>query len=115
MNKFLKSFSYAFSGLVIAFKEQLNMKIHAVACLVVIVFGFYVEITSLEWCILTLTMAVVIALELINTAIENLVDLVSSTQNPHAGKIKDIAAAAVLLAATGALGIGIVIFKKYLI
>lgn len=113
MSRLLKSFQFAFKGIAIAFKEQLNLKIHAMATLLVFGFGFYFKITTTEWLVLLLTTSLVIGLELINTAIEYIVDLVSPEQNPLAGKIKDVAAGAVLTVAIGALVIGIVIFSKY--
>jgi diacylglycerol kinase len=114
MSRFLKSFRFAFKGIAVAFKEQLNLKIHAVATLLVFGLGFYFKITTTEWLVLLLTTSLVIGLELINTAIEYMVDLVSPEQNPLAGKIKDFCAGAVLVGAIGALVIGIVIFSKYI-
>jgi diacylglycerol kinase len=113
MSRFLKSFQFAFKGVAVAFKEQLNLKIHAMATLLVFGLGFYFKITTTEWLVLLLTTSLIIGLELINTAIEYIVDLVSPEQNPLAGKIKDVAAGAVLTVAIGALVIGIVIFSKY--
>jgi diacylglycerol kinase len=111
---FFKSFSYAVKGILAAVKEQRNLKIHLVVAVLVIALGFYFQITNIEWCILLLTIGLVIGLELINTAIENLVDLVTSERKPLAGKIKDIAAGAVLVAAVIAVVIGVVVFKEYL-
>lgn len=113
MSRLLKSFQFAFRGIAVAFKEQLNLKIHAVATLLVFGLGFYFKITTTEWLVLLLTSSLVIGLELINTAIEYMVDLVSPEQNPLAGKIKDVASGAVLVGAIGALVIGILIFSKY--
>lgn len=113
MSRFLKSFQFAFKGITIAFKEQLNLKIHAMATLLVFGLGFYFKITTTEWLVLLLTTSLVIGLELINTAIEYIVDLVSPEQNPLAGKMKDVAAGAVLTVAIGALVIGVIIFSKY--
>jgi diacylglycerol kinase len=114
MIKFLKSFQFAFKGIAVAFKEQLNLKIHAMATLLIFGLGFYFKITTTEWLVLLLTISLVIGLELINTAIEYIVDLVSPEQNPLAGKIKDVASGAVLVGAIGALVIGILIFSKYI-
>ncbi len=113
--KLLNSFKYAFNGLLIAFKEELNLKIHVVVLLIVIVGGFYFGITITEWILLTITIALVIGLELINSATENLVDLISPQHHPLAGKIKDISAGAVLVAAIASVIIGVLIFYKYII
>ena len=114
MLKFLKSFQYAWKGIITAFKEQLNLKIHFGAAILVVVCGIYFQVNLTEWAILVLTISFVITLELVNTAIEYLVDLVSPHQNPLAGKVKDIAAGAVLVASIGALLIGLLIFSKYI-
>jgi diacylglycerol kinase len=76
--------------------------------------GFYLSIQPIEWCIILMCISLVISLELINTAVENLVDLVTLERKPLAGKIKDIAAGAVLIASAISLIIGIIVFRKYL-
>ena len=113
MTKFFKGFRYAFAGIAHAIKGQLNIKIHLLVAALVTALGFYFRVTSTEWCVLILTITLVLSLELVNTAIENLVDLVSPNQHSLAGKIKDIAAGAVLIAAMSAAIIGIIIFYKY--
>lgn len=72
--------------------------------------GFYFDISSMEWVALVLCIALVFAMEAVNTALEYLTDLVSPGFHPLAGKAKDAAAAAVLLAAAGAVVVGLVIF-----
>ena len=91
-------------------KEQRNMRIHAVAIFVVTVVGIFLGMPAIEWSVLALTIGSVIVAEMMNTAIETLVDLVSPEHNTHAGKIKDIAAGAVLLAAIIATVVAIYIF-----
>lgn len=113
MNPFLKSFSYAFNGLKISLKQR-NMKIHMACASLVIALGFYFKITTTDWCILLLCIGTVTSLEIINTAIEYLVDLVSPNYNELAGKIKDLAAGAVLMVAIIAAIIGCLVFWKYL-
>src|SRR5688500_14374629 len=93
----LKSFTYAFQGFKTAFLEQRNMKIHAAATLVVIALGFYFKVSSFDWMILLILIALVIAFELMNSALENLTNLVTKEHHPLAGKAKDMAAAAVLV------------------
>ena len=110
---FFKSFGYAIKGVVVSLREQRNLKIQTFIALITIGAGFYVKITSLEWCIILLTIGLVIGLEMINTSIENLVDLVTRERTPHAGKIKDMAAGAVLFASLIAVAVGIIIFGKY--
>ena len=115
MKEFLQSFIYAIKSLWAAIDDQRNLKVQlAVACIVVGA-GFYFSISSLEWCIILICIAIVTGMELINTAIENLVDLVTMERNPLAGKIKDIAAGAVLAVSVISLIVGLIIFRKYVV
>lgn len=110
MKRFLKGFIYAFNGLVYTFRTQLNFKIHCISAVLVVLLGLYTKLTTAEWLWIALAIAMVLVLELINTAIEILVDLVSPQKQTKAGLIKDIAAAAVLIAAFLALAIALFIF-----
>jgi diacylglycerol kinase len=115
MKDFLKSFIYAINGLRISFREHRNLIIQFFIGIIAVGAGFYFGITASEWCILLLTIAIVIGFEMMNTAIENLVNLVTKERNPLAGKIKDIAAGAVLFVSLVAVIIGVLIFKKYIL
>jgi len=110
MKKFLKSFVYSFQGLIYSFKTQLSFRVHCLATVLVVLLGLYTNLSVQEWLWITAAIAIVIILELINTAIEILVDLVSPQQNPKAGAIKDVASAAVLVGGLMALVIGLIIF-----
>lgn len=83
----LRSFGYAFKGLKHAMSER-NFKLHLVSAVLTIGFGFVLQINAVEWSIILICVAGVIALELINTAIEYLVNLVSPDYNELAGKVK---------------------------
>lgn len=113
MKKFIRGFYYAISGIIVSVREQLNLRIQIVLALVVVVLGIYFRITTKEWAILVLVIGLVVGLELMNTSIENLVDLVTGERKPLAGKVKDIAAGAVLIVSISALIIGWLIFKPY--
>ena len=80
-----------------------------------VLLGFYFKLNSNEWLWITTALAVVVILELLNTALEVFVDLVSPEQNPKAGAIKDVASAAVLIGGLLALIIGLIIFVPKLI
>ena len=108
--KLLNSFGYAFKGMWAVFKSQRNMRIHAVAVVMVTVAGIFLELTAIEWAIIALTIGSVMGAEMFNSAIETLVDLVSPEYNEKAGKVKDIAAGAVLLHAIVASVVAIYIF-----
>lgn len=97
MKKFLLSFKYAFSGIITTIKEERNVKLHILAVIVVIILGLAYKISTLEWIICILLFGLVISSELINTAIENTVDLVTAEKNELARKAKDAAAGAVLV------------------
>lgn len=112
--KLIKSFGYAYQGLVAAFRDQLNLRIQLIVALIAVLAGFYFRIAEMEWVILFFGIGAVISLELVNTAIESLVDLVTLEKKPLAGKVKDIAAAAVLFSSFIAVVVGFLIFSKYL-
>lgn len=106
----IRSFSYAFKGLWIGVKSQSHMRFHLLATVLVSLLGFYFDIAKSEWIALVFAMGFVLTTELINTAFEFFVDLISPEYHQTAGKVKDIAAAAVLLAAFTAITVGIFIF-----
>jgi diacylglycerol kinase (ATP) len=109
----LLSFKYAAQGFKWAFATQANLWIHLIAAIAVVVSGFYFDIQPLEWVILVACIAGVFALEMINTCIEWLVDSIYKEQHAVAGKIKDVAAAAVLVGAMGAAVIGTIVLYPY--
>lgn len=110
MKKLLNSFGYALKGMLLVLKEQQNMRIHAIAVIVVTIGGIFLGLTAVEWSIVALCIGSVISAEMMNTAVELLVDLVSPEFNEKAGKIKDIAAGAVLLTAIIATVVAVYIF-----
>ncbi len=114
MKKFLNSFVYAARGISTAIRDQQNLKIHLLVGSAVVAAGFYFDITNTEWCVVLLTIALVIALEMINSSLENITDLASPDYHPLAGKAKDIAAGAVLFAAVIAVIVGALVFAKYI-
>ena len=115
MRKLIKSFGYAFSGVAYAFKTQLNFKIHSLALVLVGLLGWYVDLSVQDWIYIIIVTGIVIMAELFNTALEVLVDLVSPAYHGKAKIVKDVAAAAVLLAAILAVAVGLVIFIPKLI
>lgn len=105
-----KSFRYAFWGILTGIRKERNMKIHCCAVVLVVIAGFLFDISLTEWCICLLLFGLVMALELVNTAVEAVVDLVTVERHPLAKIAKDTAAGAVLLAAIIATVIGCIIF-----
>lgn len=108
--KLIFSFKYASEGIITTIKEERNMFIHFLIAIIVVITGAYVRLSLNEWFICLLLFALVFSLELINTAIENTVDLVTTKKNKKAKIAKDAAAGAVLIAAIFASIIGIIIF-----
>lgn len=115
MKAFLKSFLYALQGIWSGFADQRSLKVQIAVAIIVIGAGFYVSITPVEWCIILICIGLVIGLEMLNSAIENLVDLVTLERKPLAGRIKDIAAGAVLIVSFTSVIIGVIIFRKYVL
>ncbi|KKQ37014.1 MAG: Undecaprenol kinase [Candidatus Woesebacteria bacterium GW2011_GWA1_37_7] len=105
-----KSFYYAFSGIKTAYKNEPNLSIHTVLAISALTLGLILNITAIEWLILAFTIFYVITLELLNTVIESVVNLVSPDIQPQAKIAKDVSAACVLLAAITAVIVGLVIF-----
>jgi diacylglycerol kinase (ATP) len=108
--KLIRSFKYAFKGLYIATMEEQNFRIHLLAVVVVCVAGALLHLSAIESAIIALTIGVVLAAELFNTAIEDIVNFISPGINEKAGRIKDISAAAVMVTSVTALVIAAFIF-----
>ena len=110
LKRFLKGFKYAFSGIGYCIKTERNMRFHLCAAFYVILFmGFY-EFTRCEKMVIFLKISAVICLELVNSAIERCIDLISLKYDPLAKKAKDAAAGAVLCSAVFSVIIGSIIF-----
>ena len=106
----LKSFVYAFNGLRLLLKEEQNARIHFVASIIVILAGFYFRLNAYEWIAIIFSIGLVITVEIINTAIENIADFISPGKSEHIKTIKDLSAAAVLISAIVAVIIGLIVF-----
>lgn len=113
--KRINSFGYAFKGIAHVFVSQINFRIHVLAAIFALFLGFYLDINYTEWALLTITISLVFAAELINSSIEYLTDLVSPEWNEKAGKIKDMAAAAVLILAISSVVIAFLLFGPKII
>ena len=109
----LRSFGHAFRGIGILLQTQQNARIHAVATVLVLGAGAIFRISTVEWALTVLAILCVWVAEAINTSIEFLVDLASPEHHPLAGKAKDVAAGAVLVAAIGAAMVGGFVFGPH--
>lgn len=106
----LKSFVYAWRGIVTLLKTQHNAWIHVTIAALVIAAGISLSISTIEWCVVFLAMGLVLASEGFNTAIEHFADALSPEENKKIGTVKDVAAGAVLIAAFFAALVGLFIF-----
>lgn len=107
----MSSLDFAVSGLITAFKEERNMRKHAVSAILVILAGLVFQVSVTEWLFLLLSISLVIAFEIVNSAIENVVDLASDYHFSMLAKnSKDMAAGAVLFVSGFALLTGLIIF-----
>lgn len=111
----LFSFKFAFAGLRYVITSQRNAWIHAVITIAVIFLAAILKLSLLEWAILLLAIGLVWTSEILNTALESLVDLASPQQHPLAKIAKDTAAAAVLISAIVSVLIGLIILLPPLI
>jgi len=110
IRKQFKSFSYAFSGMKTALKEEHNARIHLVAAVAVLVCAAFFRLNAYEWIAVIFAIGFVFAMELFNSAIENTADFILLEKHETIRKIKDLSAAAVLVSAVAALVIGLIIF-----
>tara|TARA_Y100000766_G_C18725982_1_gene516372 strand:- start:329 stop:721 length:393 start_codon:yes stop_codon:yes gene_type:complete len=110
LKKRLQSFRFAIKGIKNLVLYEHNSRIHLTALLVVIGLGLFFKLELMEWVAISIVSGIVILTELINTAIENLADIVEPKWNEKIGKIKDYSAGAVLVAAIVSVIVGSVIF-----
>ncbi|WML46401.1 diacylglycerol kinase family protein [Neobacillus sp. PS3-40] len=105
-----KSFSFAICGIKNAIQNERNIRIHLFISIIVVGCSFYFSITRSEWLFVLFAIGGMLALELINTAIERVVDLVTNEYHPLAKQAKDLAAGAVFLYAIFSVIVGLILF-----
>ena len=110
MRRLLESFNHAISGIIDAVRTQRNMKIHTLVSVLILLACFLVDLSKLEFLILSLTITSVFVAEMINTAIEAAIDLNTNYYHPLAKVAKNTAAGAVLITAINAIIVGYIIF-----
>ena len=115
VRKRIKSFSYAFAGLRVLFREEHNARIHAVAAVLAVAMGFLFRISPMEWIAVAIVIGMVFAAEIINSSIERTADFVKAERDDRKRDIKDLGAAAVLVCAIAAAVVGIIIFLPKII
>lgn len=108
--RLIKSLGYALAGLKILIREEQNYLVHLTAASLALAAGWWFKISAGEWIAVVLSIQLVLSLETINTVIENVADLISTERSEAIKRIKDLAAASVLISAIAALVIGLIIF-----
>ena len=109
----VRSFKYAGQGVWLTLKSQHNAWIHAIATAIVLVVGYVLGISRIEWCVIVLACAAVWTAEALNTAFEYLADATTKEFHPVIGQAKDVAAGAVLITAIAAVVIALLVFGPY--
>lgn len=115
IKKRIKSFVYAFNGLFLVIKNEHNARIHLLATVCVILAGFIFKISKFEWIAIIFAIGFVFVSEIINSSIEHLADFVSPEKHEKIKIVKDLAAAAVLVAAIVSVIIGLIVFLNKII
>lgn len=112
MKKQLKSFGYAFEGILEALRTESHLRFHFVAAFYVFLFAALGDFTPFEWVALIITVSLVIFAELVNTALEEVCDLYTTEIKPSVKRIKDVSAGAVLVLAFGSVASAVFLFLK---
>lgn len=115
LHRFINSFGYSIDGLKYAYKYEQSMMIHIIATICVIGANIFFQVTGMEWLITILAIGMVLSAELINTAIEAVVDLVTLEIHPLAKIAKDCGSAATFVLAIMAAAIGFVVYIPYIL
>lgn len=108
--KRLKSFTYAFAGLKVLFREEHNSWIHLFATVCVVAMGILFKISPMEWVAVVFAIGLVFSFEIINTSVENVANFICPERDDRIKRIKDLAAAAVLVSAITAAVVGLIVF-----
>ena len=110
LGKRIRSIGYAFRGMILLLGREASIQVQAVIALVMTVLGFVVGLSATEWMIQCLTIGLVMGVEGMNTAVEELADFVHPEQHPRIGFVKDVAAGAVFIAALIAVVVGGILY-----
>lgn len=114
LHKFKNGFGYAATGLHIAWLRGINFRIQLCCTAAVLILGWMLPITTLEFAATLFAITIVLTAETFNTALEELCDKFQPSHDPHIARIKDLAAAAVLITTIGSACVGTIIYLPYL-
>lgn len=114
LKKRLRSFGFAFAGIIAFVRSEPHALLHFIATIIVVAAGVYFHITGMQWIAILIMIAIVWITEMLNTVVEKVMDHVAPDYHPRVKWIKDVAAGAVLIAAIIAIIVGAIIFIPYL-
>lgn len=115
IKRLFKSFKYAVKGLFLVMRDEQNFRVHIVFAVIALVFSWFYHITKIELIIVILLISTVMLMEVVNSAIERVTDVLKPRINDFVMEIKDIMAAAVMLASLVAIIVGLIIFVPYIL
>lgn len=115
IKRLFKSFTYAFRGLAKVFREEQNLRVQSTFAVVALMLGIFFRLSTLEWCLLFFAIGLVILMEIVNSAVERVTDVLKPRINTYVKEIKDIMAAAVMMAAILSVIIGFFIFIPHIL
>lgn len=110
VKRMIDSFRYAISGILIAFREERNFKIHTVLAVCAVFLATVLSCSPIEWAIILLCIGMVMSAEIFNTALENTMDWLDPQYNKYVKRVKDLAAGAVLVVSLAVAAVGLLIF-----
>lgn len=113
--RFLKSFRYASRGLVRVFREEQNLQAQSALAVIALALAAYFRVSPAEWAVLAVLIGLVMVTEILNSAVERMADALRPRLDHYVKEIKDIMAAAVMLASVIALAVGAIIFLPYIL
>ncbi len=113
--RLFRSFQYSIKGLTKTFREEPNLKIQTIIGIIIVICGLYFRLTYIQWCLVIFAIGLVILMELINSAVERITDVLKPRINSYVKDIKDIMAAIVFVSALIAIAIGLAVFLPYLL
>jgi diacylglycerol kinase (ATP) len=115
LDRKIRSIGYALKGIRIAWREEFNFRLEIILGVIAVMLSYFFHISAFEWLLVIASIGLVLSAEALNTALEELCDMLKPTHDPHVGKIKDLAAAGVFLASCAAALIGGIIFLPHIL
>lgn len=113
MKRLFRSLTHAGKGILFTFRNERNFQVEVIFALLVLLFMLWLPVSKYEGLVLILTIVLVLSLELVNTAVERVMDILKPRVHPYARVIKDVMAGAVFVVSLGAFVLGLVIFLPY--